>query len=140
MQKHSLDVLVAPSGVPAWLIPSRVETNGPPSPSTTESAQRRPNLPQLTASCAVTALAGYPLLVVPMGSALPSDATVDSHPMPVGLSFMGTAGADAALLNFGFSFEQAMLKHQPSNEDAGVQCIAPEPRFKFSLPLSMAKL
>jgi len=44
------------------------------------------------------AIAGYPNLTVPMG---------DVHGIPVGLSFMGGKNADAAILGYGFAYEQA---------------------------------
>jgi amidase len=42
------------------------------------------------------AVAGYPHLTLPMGQA---------QGRPVGLSFIGAAGSDAALLGFGAAFE-----------------------------------
>lgn len=44
------------------------------------------------------AIAGYPNLTVPMG---------DVHGIPVGLSFMGGKNTDAALLGYGYAYEQA---------------------------------
>ncbi len=49
----------------------------------------------------LAAIAGYPHLTVPMGSA---------KGMPVGLSFIGTEGTDALILSLGFSYEQRSLK------------------------------
>ena len=42
--------------------------------------------------------AGYPHLTVPMG---------DVHGIPVGVSFIGSAGDDAAILAYGYAYEQA---------------------------------
>ena len=42
------------------------------------------------------AVAGYPHLTVPMGRV---------HKLPVGLSFIGTAGSDSRLLAYGHAFE-----------------------------------
>ena len=51
------------------------------------------------------AYAGYPHLSVPMGDILG---------VPVGLSFFGTAGADAEVLSYGYAFEQAsQLRREP---------------------------
>ena len=45
----------------------------------------------------LAAVAGYPHLSVPMGTV---------RGMPIGLSFMGTAGDDAVILSYGYAFEQ----------------------------------
>jgi len=53
----------------------------------------------------MAAQAGYPHLTVPMGEA---------HGIPLGLSFIGSAGDDAAILAYGFAFEQATnLRPEP---------------------------
>jgi amidase len=44
------------------------------------------------------AVAGYPSVTVPMGLV---------HELPVGLSFIGKAWADATLLKYAYAFEQA---------------------------------
>ena len=49
-------------------------------------------------SASLPAEAGYPHLTVPMG---------DDHGLPVGLSFIGPAWSDAAILALGHAFEQA---------------------------------
>jgi len=49
-------------------------------------------------STTLAAIAGYPHLTVPMGQA---------HGLPVGLSFIGPAWSDAAMLALGYAFEQA---------------------------------
>ena len=46
----------------------------------------------------LAAMAGYPHLSVPMG---------DVHGVPVGVSFIGAAGQDAAVLAYGYAYEQA---------------------------------
>ena len=54
----------------------------------------------------LAAVAGYPHLTVPMGQ-------VDG--VPVGLSFMSTANADAEVLSFGYDYEQAsQLRSNPA--------------------------
>ncbi len=55
----------------------------------------------------MAAQAGYPHLTVPMG---------DVHGIPIGVSFIGSAGDDAAILAYGYAYEQATL-------------LRPEPRY-----------
>jgi len=43
------------------------------------------------------AVAGYPSLTVPMG---------DSHGLPLGIVFMGTAWSEPRLIELGYAFEQ----------------------------------
>jgi amidase len=78
--KHRLDVLVAPTGGPAW--PTDLLTGDHFGGSS-------------SSPCAV---AGYPHVTVPMGWM--SD-------LPVGLSFMGLAWTEAKLLGYAFAYEQA---------------------------------
>lgn len=76
-----VDVLVAPTVGPAWLIDPKLKDHpvgGNPG-----------KLP---------AVAGYPHLTVPMGQV---------HMLPVGLSFIGTAWSDARILSYGYAFERA---------------------------------
>jgi amidase len=89
LKANSVDVLVAPTLGPSWLIdpvlkdrPSSGGAGGP------------------------AAVAGYPHLTVPMGQ-------VDG--LPVGLSFIGTAWSEPALLAYGYAFEQrADARHPPA--------------------------
>lgn len=78
---NKVAVLVAPTLGPAWLIDpvlgDHFAGGGAGSPA---------------------AVAGYPHLTVPMGLVAG---------LPVGLSFIGTAWSDRALLDYGFAFEQA---------------------------------
>ena len=75
-----LDLLVEPTYGAAWLSdPVYGDQYGGPSAS---------ELP---------AVAGYPHLTVPMGL---------MQGLPVGLSFIGTAGTDAAILSAGYAYEQ----------------------------------
>jgi amidase len=78
---NNVSVLIAPTLGPSWLIDPILKDHfaggGAGSPA---------------------AIAGYPHLTVPMG-------LVDG--MPVGLSFIGAAWADAKLLSYGYAFEQA---------------------------------
>ena len=78
--KHRLDALVAPTQGPPALIDL---VNGDPSGGSS------------TSPCAV---AGYPAITVPMGYA---------SGLPLGITFMGRAWSEAALLRYAFAFEQA---------------------------------
>lgn len=80
LQEHKLDALVAPTAGPAWLIDL---VNGDSSGGSFSSP---------------AAVAGYPHITVPAGYV---------HGMPVGLSFVGTAWSEAALIGMAYSFEQA---------------------------------
>ncbi|MEM6807661.1 MAG: hypothetical protein AAF574_00385, partial [Pseudomonadota bacterium] len=51
----------------------------------------------------LAATAGYPILTVPMG---------DHKGLPLGMSFMGTAWDDAALLRAGHALERALVLRQ----------------------------
>ena len=80
MTKHRLDAIVLPSNQPAWttdLLNGDHFTGG----DTTYAA-----------------VAGYPSITVPMGLV---------HELPVGVSFIGRAWTEAALLRYAFAFEQA---------------------------------
>lgn len=79
LARHSVDVLVAPTQSPAWLIDVLLGDNA--------------DLGSFVAS----ASAGYPAVTVPAG---------DVAGLPVGLLFMGTAWSDAKLLQYAFAFEQ----------------------------------
>ncbi|MAB10262.1 MAG: amidase [Hyphomonas sp.] len=54
--------------------------------------------PQWAGAGWMAAQAGYPHLTVPMGNV---------HGIPVGVSFIGSAGDDAAILAYGYAYEQA---------------------------------
>ncbi len=80
LEQHHLDALVAPSGGPAWLtdyINGDHYTGGNSTPA---------------------AVAGYPSITVPAGYV---------SGLPVGISFIGTAWRDAALVRYAYAFEQA---------------------------------
>ncbi|HEY2431683.1 MAG TPA: amidase [Vicinamibacterales bacterium] len=77
---HSLDAIVAPTGSPAW---------------TTDLV----NGDHFTgASSTPAAVAGYPSITVPAGQAFG---------LPVGMSFIGTAGSEAKLIGLAYAYEQA---------------------------------
>ena len=52
----------------------------------------------------LAAVAGYPHITVPMGS---------THGLPLGLSFIGTAWSDAALIGYAYAYEQATHFRRP---------------------------
>ncbi len=89
LAQFDVDVLVAPSGPVA----SRVDPiNGDVWPSWSGAGW-------------MAAIAGYPNITVPMG---------DVHGVPIGVSFMGAKDADAAILSYGFAYEQATnLRRDP---------------------------
>lgn len=81
LAEHNVDILVSPSGP----VPGRIDAiNGdvwPPFPG----------------AGWIAAIAGYPHVSVPMGTV---------HGMPVGFSFMGAKDQDAAVLSYGYAYEQ----------------------------------
>jgi amidase len=80
MDKHQLDALVAPTGIPAW--PTDL-VNGDHSGGGSSNA---------------AAVAGYPNINVPAGNL---------WGLPVGLSFFGRAWSEPTLIKFAYAFEQA---------------------------------
>ncbi len=86
---HDVAVLVAPSGA----IASRVDpVNGDV-------------WPEWAGAGSMAAIAGYPHLTVPMGTV---------HSVPIGLSFIGAKDQDAAVLSYGYAFEQqTRLRAEP---------------------------
>ncbi|MCC7261253.1 MAG: amidase [Candidatus Latescibacteria bacterium] len=83
---HRLDALVAPTGGPAWLT-DLINGDHPGGGSSSPAA-----------------VAGYPHLTVPAGFVAG---------LPVGLSFFAGAWSEAALLRFGFAFEQGTRARRP---------------------------
>ncbi|MEM9669929.1 MAG: amidase [Pseudomonadota bacterium] len=88
MGEHDLDVLVAPSYTAAFLV----------------DAVHGDNFNGRTGAGYIAARAGYPHLTVPMGFV---------RGLPVGLSFMSTAGDDANVLALGYAYEQASAHIAP---------------------------
>ena len=84
MNKHNLDVIMAPTGSPAWKTDL---VNGD-------------NF--MGGSSSLPAIAGYPNITVPMGF-------IDE--LPVGVSFFGRAWSEPVLLEIAFGFEQG-TKHR----------------------------
>lgn len=81
LAEHKVDVLLAPSGPVA---PRIDPINGDIWPARPEAGY-------------LAAIAGYPHLTVPMGRV---------RGIPVGLSFIGAKDTDAAILSFGYAWEQ----------------------------------
>jgi amidase len=81
MSQHRLDVLIAPTQGPVWLI-DLVNGDGGGGGSFTQPA----------------AIAGYPHITVPMGLV---------QGLPVGLSFVGRAWSEPTLLKLAYAYEQA---------------------------------
>lgn len=94
LREYGVAALVTPSGNPASVIqPDGTEGRGP-----------LPEGPRGTSPSSLTtiaAVAGYPLITVPMGL---------TDGLPVGLSFVGTAWTDALLISFAYDYEQASLE------------------------------
>jgi len=87
MDQHRLDAIVAPTQGPAWLIDL---VNGDP--------------PGTMSSTTPAAVAGYPSITVPAGSA---------YGLPIGLSFFGRAYSEPTLLRLAYAFEQATNVRRP---------------------------
>lgn len=86
MERHRLDVLVAPTGSPAWptdLVNGDHFTGGSSTPA---------------------AVAGYPSVSVPMGLV---------RGLPVNLSFFGRAWGEPTLIKLAYAFEQASKHRRP---------------------------
>ena len=91
VKKHRLAALVAPTGAPAWPL-----------------AGKRDRF--LGGSCGPSAMAGYPIVTVPMGAA---------SGLPVGLSFIGRAWTEHTLIALAYAFEQlTMARRAPMLEPA----------------------
>jgi amidase len=86
LASHRLDAIVMLSDVPA---PPTDWLNGDP---------------HIGGSTGIAARAGYPLITVPAGFI---------HGLPIGISFMGTAWSEAALIRLGYAFEQASHARRP---------------------------
>ena len=97
LAEYGLDALIAPSGSPA--APIRPDGTEGPGPIPQGPRGLRP------ASLTVTAaVAGYPLITVPMG-------LVDG--LPVGLTFAGTAWSESLLIGMAYAYEQASQARVP---------------------------
>jgi amidase len=83
---HRLDAIVALSGGPAWPIDLVLGDHG------------------LGGSSTPAAVAGYPSITVPAGQV---------YGLPVGISFIGAAYREPALLRLAYAYEQATLARRP---------------------------
>ncbi|MBX2997985.1 MAG: amidase [Caldilineaceae bacterium] len=81
MDQYHLDALVAPTGGPAW--PTDYENEAKSTGSSSQPA----------------AMAGYPLITVPVGFI---------GPLPVGITFMGRAFSEAILIRLAYALEQSI--------------------------------
>jgi len=86
MEKHKLDALVAPTDGPAWTTDFVNGDHFSGSSST------------------LPAVAGYPHITVPMGFCFG---------LPVGVSFIGRAWSEPALIKYGYAFEQMTKARKP---------------------------
>jgi amidase len=93
LREHRLDALVAPTGGPAWLTDF---VNGDHFGGSFSSP---------------AAVAGYPHITVPAGYV---------QGLPVGLSFVGAAFSEAALIRMAYSYEQATRHRRPPQFPASV--------------------
>ncbi len=86
MLEHDLDVLIAPTNGPAWLIDH-------------ENGDK-----YHIGSSSYAAVSGYPSVTVPAGFV---------SGLPVGLSFIGKMHSDKAVIEIAYAFEQATSKRKP---------------------------
>ena len=89
MTKFRLDVLVAPTGGPAWI---------------TDFVNGDSSFANSSAPSTVTSVAGYPHITVPAGF---------SHGLPVGISFFGRAWSEPTLIKLAYAYEQATKHRRP---------------------------
>ncbi|MES1210888.1 MAG: amidase, partial [Acidobacteriota bacterium] len=86
LAQHKLDAVVASTGGPAWLIDLINGDSG------------------TGGSSSLAAISGYPSITVPAGWAFG---------LPLGVSFMGPAWSEPALIKLAYAFEQATKARKP---------------------------
>ncbi|MEH6438278.1 amidase [Massilia sp. DD77] len=94
LREYRLDALVAPTGGPAWLTDY---INGDHYGGSFSSP---------------AAVAGYPHITVPAGY---------TRGLPVGLSFVGTAWSEAALIGMAYAYEQASRRRRAPTYPASIK-------------------
>jgi amidase len=87
LRDHQVDVLIAPSRPPAFLM----------------TPQSGDQYPGGTGTSWVAAIAGYPLITVPSGHVTTGDGAL----LPVGVTFIGGQAEDAVILQAAHAYEQA---------------------------------
>lgn len=97
LREYELDALVSPTGSPA----GEIQPDGTPGPGPIPEGPRGTRPPSATT---IAAVAGYPLISVPMGLA---------DGLPVGLSFVGTAWTEPLLISLAYDYEQASMARVP---------------------------
>jgi amidase len=97
LKEFNTVAIVTPTGAPAAVL----QPDGTPGVGPIPKGPRGTTPPSLTS---MTAVAGYPVISVPMG-------LIDG--LPVGLSFGGTAWSDASVLALAYDYEQASNARVP---------------------------
>jgi amidase len=103
LTEYDVVALVTPTGGPA----GEIRPDGTQGPGPIPAGPRGTRPASLTSTAAV---AGYPLISVPMG-------LVDG--LPVGMSFAGTAWSEALLLGLAYDYEQASQARVPPERALG---------------------
>lgn len=103
LTEYGVDVLVTPTGSPA----AEIEPDGTPRTGPIPQGPRSDSPASLTVTAAV---AGYPLISVPMG-------LVDG--LPVGITFASTAWTEELLLGVAYDYEQASGARVPPPRSLG---------------------
>ena len=103
LAEYGVAALVTPTGRPAGVI----QPDGTQGPGPIPDAPRGTRPASLTG---IAAVAGYPLISVPMGLV---------GGLPVGMSFVGTAWSEALLLGLAYDYEQASQARVPPERATG---------------------
>ena len=88
LDEHALDALIAPTGGPAW----------PLDPEAGDAVHG--------GSSRFAAIAGYPLVTVPAGFVPQGAGAGAGNDLPIGLTFMGRAWSEPALIRLAYAFER----------------------------------